>query len=116
MFSGKGEGGIALRGDKNSNRPWESGYELDIDWAPDREHGHIHFPVRPKPYTGDALIDVGRWHSLRIEAMGVRVTVFLDGKQVLTFRDTEFAQGNICLEGHVDGVKYRKLTVSALRK
>ena len=110
LFSGK-EGGVVIRGDKDSREPWTSGYELDIDWAADRQHGHIHFPVKPKPYCGDALIDVGKWHAVKVRAAGERVTVFLDGEQALQFTDAEFSKGQICLEGHAGGVKYRNLRV-----
>ncbi len=114
LFKGKGEGGIAIRSDRTSDRPWDVGYELDIDWHGDRKHGHIHFPVHPQPYRGSALIDVGKWHAVRIRAEGPHVVVFLDGEQVLEFTDDEFASGNICLEGNEGGVKYRNVKVSSL--
>jgi len=115
LFSGKEEGGIVVRGDQNSKEPWKSGYELDIDWAPDRKHGHIHFPVKSKPYRGEALIVVNKWHTVKIRAQGQVVTVFLDGKEMLQFTDDEFHRGNICLEGRTDGVKYRNLRVAPLK-
>jgi hypothetical protein len=114
LFDGKGEGGIVIRGDGESDEPWQSGYELDIDWAPDREHGHIHFPIKPKPYIGDALIDVEKWHHVTIRAEGRRVKVFLDGAQVLQFDDDEFTGGQICLEGRPGGVAYRNLRIRPL--
>lgn len=113
-FLGKRQGGIVIRGDAKSRQPWQNGYELDIDWHPDRKHGHIHFPVKPKPYGGSALIEVGKWHTVRIQAQGEHVVVFLDGRQALEFTDKEFSRGNICLEGEIDGVQYRNLKVSPL--
>lgn len=111
LFSGKGEGGIVIRGNKDSRQPWADGYELDIDWAADRKHGHLHFPGKPKPYAGEALFEVGQWQAVKVRASGENVTVFLNGKQVLQFKDNEFSKGNICLEGHADGVKYRNLRI-----
>ena len=115
-FSGKAEGGIVIRGDHTSRKPWESGYETDIDWHAGREHGHIHYPVKPKPYPGFALIEPNRWHAVRIRAVGETVTTFLDGEQVIQFADAERPRGNICLEGHTDGVRYRNLRITPLAK
>jgi hypothetical protein len=113
-FSGKGEGGIVIRGDHRSREPWASGYELDVDWHAGHRQGHVHYPVKPKPYGGAAVIDVDRWHRVRIEAVGSKVTTFLDGTRVLAFEDVEHAAGQICLEGHSDGVRYRNLRVTPL--
>ena len=114
LFSGAAEGGIVLRGEAASREPWNSGYELDIDGAREGKHGHIHFPCKPKPYIGDALIEIGKWTPIEIRAKGRTVSVYLKGQRVLIFADPERSEGNICLEGHADGVKYRKLRVRPL--
>jgi hypothetical protein len=115
LFQGKGEGGIQLRGDANAVRGWEVGYELDVHWAKDRKHGHIHFPVKPTPYSGEALFTVDEWHAVRVTANGPKVVVELDGKQVLQFEDDEYASGQICLQGEKDGVLYRNVKVTELK-
>ena len=115
MFSGEGRGGLVIRGDPNSRQPWASSYELDIDWHSDRKHGHIHFPVKPKPYGGNVLIEVGEWHTVKIEARGDHVAVFLNGEQALEFTDNEFPHGSICVAGEKGGVKYRNLTIAPMR-
>ncbi|MBT3378209.1 MAG: DUF1080 domain-containing protein [Lentisphaerae bacterium] len=114
LFRGKGEGGIQLRGDSNAVRSWTVGYELDVDWASDRKHGHIHFPVKPQPYGGDALFSVGEWHAVRVIASGPKVVVHLDDRQVLQFEDSEHLSGQICLQGEKDGVLYRNVRVREL--
>lgn len=114
FFDGKGEGGIAVRADPNSKSPWRDGYELDIDWAGDKKKGHIHFPGNPKPYIGEALFDAGKWHTVRIVAEGKSVTVFLDGQQSLQFESGQFMKGQICLEGHETGVKYRNIVLTKI--
>jgi hypothetical protein len=115
LFQGKGEGGIQLRGDAAATKSWTVGYELDVDWARDRKHGHMHFPVKPKPYGGEALFTVGDWHAVRVVAKGPKIVVHLDGKQVLQFEDSEYASGQICLQGEKDGVLYRNLRVTKLK-
>lgn len=108
------QGGIVIRGSRASREPWRSGYELDIDWAEGRTHGHIHFPVHPQPYAGAALFEPGVWHTVRIEARGKTITVFLDGKRALRFTSDQFLRGQICLEGEKGGVQYRSLRVSRI--
>ncbi len=112
LFQGKGDGGIQLRGDAQADRGWEVGYHLDVDWAPDRTHGHIHFPVKPTVYCGEALFTVGEWHGVRVVADGPKIVVWLDGKQVLQFADDQYASGQICLQGETDGVLYRNVRVT----
>ncbi len=114
LFNGRSQGGIVIRGDRDAAAPWVGGYELDIDWAPDRKHGHIHFPGYPEPYAGSALLEVGRWHRFRVEARGTKVRVALDGRQAIRFTDDRFRYGHICLEGESGGVKYRRLRVIGL--
>ncbi len=115
LFQGKGQGGIQLRGDAAAKRGWETCYELDIDWARDRKHGHIHFPVKPQPYCGEATFTINEWHTVRVTANGPKIVVALDGDKVLEFEDVEYASGQICLEGEKDGVLYRNLKVTELR-
>ena len=115
LFQGKGEGGIQLRGEATAVKSWTVGYELDVDWAADRKHGHIHFPVNPKPYGGEALFTVGEWHAVRVTANGPKIVVQLDGKQILQFEDGEYLSGQICLQGEKDGVLYRNIKVTELK-
>ena len=110
LFDGA-QGGIVIRGERDSLEPWASGYELDIDWARGGKQGHIHFPVLPKPYPGEALFEPGKWHTVRIEARGPRITVRLDGRKAIAFTDPRITRGHICLEGEAGGVKYRNLRV-----
>jgi hypothetical protein len=114
LYDGRNEGGISIRSDVDSIRPWTVGYELDIDRAPDNINGHIHYPVKPKPYSGDAVFQPGVWHQVRIEARGPHVVTFLDGRKVLEFTDDEFTRGQICLQGEELGVKYRNLRITPI--
>ncbi len=111
-FNGHGEGGIVLRGDGQSAKPWESGYELDIDTTPTPGYGKIDFPVKPRPYPGSARITLNEWHTLTVKALDNEIRVILDGKPVIEFTDREFTKGQILLEHHTGGVQYRNLTVT----
>jgi hypothetical protein len=117
LFDGTAQGGIVIRCDPRAGRPWRNGYELDIDAAGGRGQGHVHFPVNPQPYAGDAVFTVGEWHSVRVEARGPTVTVWLDGTEAIQFTDDAFARGHICLEGTPPaGVKYRGLRVRPIAR
>ncbi|MFC1452419.1 family 16 glycoside hydrolase [Verrucomicrobiota bacterium] len=73
-------------------------------------------PVKPEPYVGNALIDVNKWHSVKITALGPKVAVALDGRDVLQFSDNSFLSGHICLQGEEGGVRYRNLKVTPLEQ
>ena len=113
LFDGKGQGGIVLRGECRSEKPpWECGYELDIGWAEDREHGRIRFPVHPNPHPTETPFEAGRWHVLNVEARQSSIAVSLDGERVIEFADSTFARGCVYLQRHpVWGVQYRSLRV-----
>lgn len=123
LYDGSGAGGIVLRGDRDARETWKVGYELDITRADDGEYGHLLFPVNPSSHTQQELLfEAGKWHSVRVEAIGQRIKVTLDGKDTMEITDAEFQRGQICLEdgpcekeGHSGGhVKYRKLRIKEL--
>jgi hypothetical protein len=114
MYDGRNEGGITIRSSIDSIRPWTVGYELDIDRAPDNVQGHIHYPIKPKPYSGQAVFEPGVWQHVRIEAQGPHVVTYLNERKVIEFTDGEFAKGAICLQGEKYGVRYRNLEITPI--
>ena len=105
-----------IRGDRTSNEPWKSGYEIDIDgddkggqiglWT---DHEIAVWRVDERARHGKLL--VGRWHKVRVEARGEYIEVFLDGTKVIAFQDAAHRRGNICLESENESVKFRNLVV-----
>ena len=70
---------------------WDSGYELDISWADDGIHGHLHFPVKPQVSPArDLTFVVGEWHTVRVEARGSVIAVTLDDRDSIEIADGEF--------------------------
>jgi len=116
FWNGQNQGGIVLRGDRESWFPWLCGYEMDIDEAQAVGEGHIHFPCRPQPYVGEARFAAGAWQRFTVRAIGRTITVSLNGVQKLKFSDDHYRYGQICLEGEKGGVRYRKLRVQKLDK
>lgn len=110
LLEGKSEGGIVIRGDYNSREPWNSGYELDIDRTSDGKQGNVRF-WHPEHATEQGAFPLNEWHTVRIEAKGNTITVYLDGRKVINFSDTQFSSGTICLEGHAGGVQYRNARI-----
>lgn len=114
LFTGEAKGGIAIRGDRTAQPVWDSGYKLEIDWADDRKAGQIRIPAKPEIDAGKARFKLGRWRTVKVEAVGSRITVYFGRKKVLEFEDDEFAKGQICLQGEKDGVRYRNLKITLL--
>jgi hypothetical protein len=111
LLVGKSDGGIVIRGDRNSREPWNSGYELDIDLTSDGKQAKVRFWY-PKHATEQGIFPLNEWHTIRIEAKGNLITVYLDGRKVISFSDAQFTRGNMCLEGHAGGVQYRNIRIS----
>ena len=110
LYNGKSEGGVLVRGDKEAWIPWLHGYKMDID-ADMPGTGHIHFPFRPQPNPGVVQFPVNVWQHFSIRAAGQVISVKLDGKEVIKFRDDHYRYGSICLEGEKGGLRYRNLRV-----
>lgn len=62
--------------------------------------------VRQMLKNFDQIIDVRRWHSLRVITNGCRVRVFFDGKQVFDLCDQTFTTGQIGLWTKSDAVTF----------
>jgi hypothetical protein len=115
LYNGKSQGGVLVRGDREAWIPWLHGYEMDID-ADMPGTGHIHFPFRPQPNPGVVQFPVDVWQHFSIRAAGQVISVKLDGKEVIRFRDDHYRYGTICLEGEKGGLRYRNLRVQRLDK
>jgi hypothetical protein len=62
--------------------------------------------VRQMIENFDHIIDVRRWHTLRVMTNGCHVQVFFDGKQVLDLCDQTFSTGRVGLWTKSDAVTY----------
>jgi hypothetical protein len=62
--------------------------------------------VREMLENFDHIIDVRRWHSLRVMTNGCKVQVFFDDKQVFDLCDQTFSTGRVGLWTKSDAVTY----------
>jgi hypothetical protein len=115
LYNGKSQGGVLLRGDRDAWFPNLSGYEMDID-ADMPGSGHISFPFRPQPNPGIVPFPVGEWQHFSIKAVGQNITVNLNNKEAIRFRDDHYRYGQICLEGEKGGLKFKNLKIQKLDK
>ena len=115
LYNGKSQGGVLLRGDRDAWFPNLSGYEMDID-ADMPGSGHISFPFRPQPNPGIVAFPNGEWQHFSITAVGQDISVKLNAKDAIRFRDDHYRYGQICLEGEKGGLRYKNLRVQKLDK
>jgi|WetSurMetagenome_2_1015567.scaffolds.fasta_scaffold89077_1 hypothetical protein len=115
LYNGASQGGVMIRGDAEAWVPWLHGYEMDIDEDMPGT-GHIHFPYRPQPNPGVVQFPANTWQRFSIRAVGQDISVALNGKDVIKFRDDHYRYGVIGLEGERGGLKYRNLRVQKLDK
>jgi len=91
----------------------KTAYEAQIfDKRPDPEFrtGALTFIARPA-----ATIDTGgKWNTYDITARGSRLTLTLNGTQMVDVQDTKFARGPIALQRTAGVVKFRSVRVRAL--
>jgi len=91
----------------------KTAYEAQIfDKRPDPEFrtGALTFIARPA-----ATIDTGgKWNTYDITARGSRLTLTLNGTQMVDVQDTKFARGPIALQRTAGVVKFRSVRVRTL--
>jgi hypothetical protein len=106
-----GNSGIFIRSAKEG-RPWESGYEVQI------------FDQHPKYPTGSFVNDIlaqggkirpGVWQRMRIQAVGERFQVWIDGKQVLDGTAKKSASGYVALQYNKGKkIEFRRVRIQSL--
>lgn len=93
-----------------SLRPWPVGFEAQIDPAdPDNPTGSLYdrqqAVLEPPP--------ANQWFSMRIECIGERHQIFINGERVVEAQDASFESGFIALQGHHPSctVEFRDIVV-----
>lgn len=101
-----------------------SGWQVEV--APLNSHtGGIYesygrgWLIQPKPEDESAL-QPGEWNTLKIKAINDEITSWLNGRQMVTFKDEKIGQGDgfIALQIHSGGgikVRWKNLKVKALK-
>ncbi|MGW5787230.1 ThuA domain-containing protein [Streptomyces sp. NPDC003757] len=110
--SGDDNSGV-LVGFPASDDPWsavDNGYEIQIDATdtPDRTTGSVYgFQSADTAARDAALNPPGEWNTYEIRVTGERLEVFLNGRKINDFTNTDPArslgQGHIGIQNHGDG-------------
>lgn len=114
----KGNSGVFLRSALEKN-PAFTGHEMQI--LDDRDL------AEPKKWSTGALYDVvaanrvmskpaGEWNSVRIEARGLRVKIWLNGAEIINHDGVRSARGYLGLQNHDDKAvtRFRNLRIREL--
>ncbi|MEU1489051.1 ThuA domain-containing protein [Streptomyces sp. NPDC005776] len=109
-----------------SDDPWsavDNGYEIQIDATdtPDRTTGSVYgFKSADLAARDTALNPPGEWNTYEIRVEGERLQVFLNGRRINDFTNTDpvrsLQQGSIGLQNHGDGddVSFRNVRIKEL--
>jgi hypothetical protein len=100
-----------------------SGWQVEVA-PPNHDTGGIYESygrgwLQKIPNEKEKYLKMGEWNKLRIRVVGDRVTTWLNGKQMVDFKDEKIgaANGSIALQIHDGGgikVRWRKLMVEEL--
>ncbi len=109
-----GNSGVFLRSAINPKDPGRDCYELNIC------DSHPAFPtaslVARKKGPGGISVE-GEWHTFRVQLLGPKIDVDLDGQRVLSFQDRSarpLASGRIGLQMNAGRVEFRNILVRPL--
>ncbi|MEU3250664.1 ThuA domain-containing protein [Streptomyces sp. NPDC006997] len=106
-----------------SSDPWsavDNGYEIQIDATdtPDRTTGSVYgFQSADLAARDAALNPPGEWNTYEIRVTGERLEIFLNGRKINDFTNTDparsLAQGHLGLQNHGDGdeVSFRNVRI-----
>jgi len=130
MPEGKSNSGIMFRCHKKPNRVW--GYQAEVDtserkWSgglyDEGRRGWLH-PNRKKPQTVDAFRKKADgsfkrlgWNKYRVECVGDRIRIWVNGVMTTDFRDSADAGGHIGLQHHGEKgqlYRFRNIRIKAL--
>ena len=101
-----------------------SGWQVEV--APEGKHtGGIYesygrgWLIQPKP-EDEKRLKVGKWNTLKIKAVGDEVTTWLNGHQMVYFKDEKIGKGEgfIALQIHDGGgikVRWKDLMISEIK-
>ena len=53
----------------------------------------------------ELLTKDGEWFEYRIKAIGENIQFWINGKQVMTYKDSEYKTGHFAIQGHNPGMK-----------
>ncbi|GAB2623853.1 lectin [Streptomyces capparidis] len=121
-LSGDDNSGVFV-GFPASDDPWsavDNGYEIQIDAtdAPERTTGAVYGYRSADIAVRDAALNPpGEWNTYEIRVTGERLEVFLNGRRINDFTNTDparsLAQGHIGIQNHGDGddVAFRNIRI-----
>ncbi len=105
-----GNSGIFIRS-AAAGEPHQTGYEVQIwDNSPGFPTGSLVNHVRARR----ARLKPDHWHAYEIQALGDRITVKLDGREILNTRDPKSRAGHIGLQANKDRIEFRNIKLKPL--
>ena len=104
---GKGNSGFYFRANPPENNPdaFPRGYEAQICNSQDAYTGWLWKPGKGVGKATELLTKDGEWFEYRIKAIGDNIQFWINGKPVMTYKDSEYKTGHFAIQGHNPGMK-----------
>ncbi len=81
------------------------GYEAQICNNQDAYTGWLWKPGKGVGKATELMTKDGEWFEYRIKAIGEDIQFWINGKSVMTYKDSEFKTGHFAIQGHNPGMK-----------
>jgi hypothetical protein len=81
------------------------GYEAQICNNQDAYTGWLWKPGKGVGKATELLTKDGEWFEYRIKAVGEDIQFWINGKPVMTYKDSEYKTGHFAIQGHNPGMK-----------
>ncbi len=84
---------------------YPSGYEAQICHSQDAFTGWLWKPGTPTGKATKMITKDGEWFSMRVEALGNEITIWVNDEEVMHYHDDEYKKGFFALQCHNDKMR-----------
>jgi hypothetical protein len=104
---GKSNSGFYFRCNEPENNKdgFPRGYEAQICNSQDSYTGWLWKPGKGVGKASELLTRDGEWFEYHIKAVGEDIQFWINGKLVMTYKDSEYKTGHFAIQGHNPGMK-----------
>lgn len=96
--------GLYFRANPPKDKPddFPQGYEAQIFNGTDAYTGWLWKPGKPTGKATKLLTKDGEWFTMRVKAVGKKITIWVNDEEVMNYEDEEYKTGHFAIQCHND--------------